>query len=141
MTVSVHVVLFSAVFRTRLCLSGLQISDWGCNKIKTRRDFISVYFHWDGHYFANSYFPRGRDLSGRGHGLVRLHRSAYTQWLLERRESKQFPGPPRLAKNMRKKLIKILKLVESQEKLNRKDAEAPRVSFIYIDERGGLILN
>lgn len=80
-------------------------------------------------------------MSGRGYCLVRLHRSAYTQWLLERRESKQFPGPSRLAKNMRKKLIKILKLVESKEKLTRKDAEASRVSFIYIDEMGGLILN
>lgn len=44
-------------------------------------------------------------------------------------------------KNMRKKLLKILKLVESQEKLTRKDAEASRVSFIYFDEMGGLILN
>lgn len=88
-----------------------------------------------------SHKSKGWDFSGRGHCLVRLHRSAYTQWLLERRESKQFPGPSRLAKNMRKKLIKILRLVESQEKLTGKDAEAPRVSFIYIDEMGGLILN
>lgn len=61
-----------------------------------------------------------------------LHRSAYTQWLLERGESKQFLGPPRLAKNMRKKLLKIREIVESQEKHPRKDVNAPTVSFTHI---------
>ncbi len=56
--------------------------------------------------------------------------AAHTQWLLERRESKQFSGPPRLAKNMRKKLLKIRKIVESEEKLNRKDVKASGVSLM-----------
>jgi len=72
----------------------------------------------------------GGTLSGRGYNIVRLHRSAYTQWLLEREESKQFSGPPRLAKNMRKKLLKIRKIVESQEKPNRKDVKATGVSLV-----------
>lgn len=56
--------------------------------------------------------------------------AAHTQWLLERGESKQFSGPPRLAKNMRKKLLKIRKIVESEEKLNRKDDKASGVSLV-----------
>lgn len=58
--------------------------------------------------------------------------AAHTQWLLERGESKQFLGPPRLAKNMRKKLLKIREIVESQEKYPRKDVNAPTVSFTHI---------
>lgn len=58
--------------------------------------------------------------------------AAHTQWLLERGESKQFLGPPRPAKNMRKKLLKIREIVESQENYHRKDVNAPTVSFMHI---------
>lgn len=60
--------------------------------------------------------------------------AAHTQWLLERGESKQFLGPPRPAKNMRKKLLKIRGIVESQEKRRRKDVNAPTVSFTPVNK-------
>lgn len=84
---------------------------------------------------------KGWDLNGRG--LVpssvasqRIHTMAAGET-----GEQTISRPVASRKNMRKKLLKILKLVESQEKLTRKDAEASRVSFIYIVEMGGLILN
>lgn len=82
--------------------------------------------------YTNHEREGGGRIGGRGLSWGWLHRSAYTQWLLERGESKQFLGPPRLAKNMRKKLLKIREIVESQEKHPRKDVNAPTVSFTHI---------
>lgn len=74
----------------------------------------------------------GRDFKWAWSRLAFSCTAAHTQWLLERGESKQFSGPQRPAKNMRKKLLKIRKIVESQEKYRRKDVKAPVVSLTQI---------
>lgn len=83
--------------------------------------------------FHKSKVRGGRDWWWAWSRYVWVHRSAYTQWLLERGESKQFSGPPSPAKNMRKKLLKIRKIVETQEKHRRKDVNASAVSLTCVN--------
>lgn len=83
-------------------------------------------------------YPNHRAQGGRGDGVgvangfgcTAAHSLHNGCWKEEK--ANNFQAPPRPAKNMRKKFIKIRKIGESQGKRPRKDVKAPTVSFAQI---------